>query len=350
MRSIDFNRIERICAGYWGSGYFVAEAIPFNKLSKFCSAISVQVQGHAIAFIDATVFGSGKNGLLITEAGVYWRNDWATDTRKNYLSWEELIQVSVMRSGDYDIELGPGNFFSMSAGQFDKDALVQLLQDIQSYLITALGDLAESEDKHMPDEVSAPPVASPIAPPMPMPTEKWMVAIAGQSYGPYDIDLIKSLLGSGQIRPEETHVWKPGMPDWIPFMSQPEMAELVFPFPSPAPLEPRFAPTPQSVEDSIEFALEPKQVSYEMGPVDVNTASMEELIEVLGVGVAGAKRIVQQREAVGGFRSMDEVGELLGLKPHQVERLRKQVIFTPIDSSVSSTPTPLKPNTRVVDY
>src|SRR5690606_38742624 len=100
----------------------------------------------------------------------------------------------------------------------------------------------------------------------------------------------------------------------------------------------------------IEFALEPEQASYEMGPVDVNTASMEELIEVLGVGIVGAERIVQQREAVGGFRSLEEVGKLLGLKPHQVERLRKQVIFTPIVASVSPTPTPLKPNARVVDY
>lgn len=346
MRSIDFNKIERICAGYWGSGYFVAEAIPLNKLSKFCRAIPIPVQGHAIAFIDATVFGSGKNGLLITEAGVYWRNDWATDTRKNYLSWEELIQVSVMRSGDYDIELGPGNYFNMSAGQFDKDALVQLLQDIQSYIITLFEDQEQAElnEKVTQDEV--------IAPPLPAPTEKWMVAIAGQSYGPYDIYLIKSLLGSGQIRPEEAHVWKPGMPDWIPFMRQPEMAELVLPALSPAALEPQFMPPLQSIEGSIELALDRVQAkdTSEPASVDINTASMEELIEALGVGIVGAERIVQQREAVGGFRSMDEVGELLGLKPHQVERLRKQVIFTPIDSSVSSTPTPLKPNARVVDY
>ncbi|GAA0135218.1 hypothetical protein YSY43_20580 [Paenibacillus sp. YSY-4.3] len=342
MRSIDFNRIERICAGYWGSGYFVGETIPFNKLSKFCSAISVQVQGHAIAFIDATVFGSGKNGLLITEAGVYWRNDWATDTRQNYLNWEEFIQVVIMRSGDYDIELGPGNFFSMSSGQFDKDALVQLLQDIQSYIITVFGDQAESNDKHTQDEVSAPP--------MPAPTEKWNVAIAGQSYGPYDIYLIKSLLGSGQIRPEESHVWQPGMPDWIPFMSQPEMAELVFPAGMPAP---RFMPTPQSIEDSIEAALEQVQQAKdtgEPGSVDVNTASMDELIEVLGVGAVGAEQIVQQRDAIGGFRSPEEVGELLGLKPHQVARLRKRVVFTPIEQALSSSPSPMKPNARVVDY
>ncbi|AZK45381.1 helix-hairpin-helix domain-containing protein [Paenibacillus lentus] len=320
MGFINFNQIRAICANYSGPGYFVEEIIQHNKLSKFYRAISIPVQGYAIAFIDATVFGSGKNGLLITEAGVYWRNDWMTDTKQNYLNWQEFIQVEIIRSGDHDIELGPGNLFNMSGSQFNKDDLVQLLRDIQNYTIQALEVTAVPNDKYSKDELRS----SPPAPP----TSEWMVAIAGQTYGPYDAYLIKSLVGSGQIRPEQTHVWKPGMPDWIPFMRQPELAELIKPAMPQAPLNTQGMPAPPSVEESIELALNPRQAGYEVDIVDVNTASRDELIEVLGVGVAGAERIVQQREAIGGFRFPEQIGELLSLKPHQVERLRRRAIFT----------------------
>lgn len=350
MGVIDVDRISAICANYSGPSYFCEEVIPYRKLYNFCKAISTTVQGHAIAFIDATVFGSGRNGMLITEAGVYWRNDWMSDTQKYYLNWVEFIQADIFRSGDYDIELGSGNLFSMSGSSFNKDVLIQLLQDIQSYVIKVLENPVEFNDENIQEEVSPPLMTSP--------TNKWMVAIAGQSYGPYDEYLIKSLLGTGQIQPEEAHVWKPGMPDWVPFMRQPEMAELVRPAMPPAPQEmppaPQYSqamPAQRSVAESIEAALDPGQSAYELELVDVNTASREELIEILGVGVSGAERIVQQREANGGFQSPEQVGELLGLRPHQVERLRKRAIFKPLKQPLSSSgPTPLKPNVRVVDY
>jgi Helix-hairpin-helix motif len=80
-------------------------------------------------------------------------------------------------------------------------------------------------------------------------------------------------------------------------------------------------------------------------PINVNKASWERLIDLPSVGAADAKRIVEARQANGGFRSAEEVGALLGMKPHQVERLRRRAVFdglagTATASSASSSVTP----------
>jgi competence ComEA-like helix-hairpin-helix protein len=87
---------------------------------------------------------------------------------------------------------------------------------------------------------------------------------------------------------------------------------------------------------------ETKTESEDIRYVDVNTASYEELVEILGVGAVDAKRIIQEREAIGGFQTAEQIGELLGLKPHQVEKIRKLARFTPIPKKQN--------NSRVVDY
>lgn len=325
MKSIDLNEIVFICANYSGSGYYVEELIPRRKLSNFRKKLLVPDSEHVIAFLDAALFGSGKVGLVISNSGIHWRNDWTTETQKNFLKWEEFTQVDIKRNGSYDIELGLGNVFNMSGSSFDKDILVQLLQDIQNYIIDALKGEDEQIDYYKKDDISIPSI------PMTS-TEKWMVAIAGQLYGPFDLHLIKSLLSNVQIQPEEVHVWNLGVPVWVPFMQQPELVGLMIPAMLPAPLVPPVTPTSQSIADTIETVLNPKQAAYDLDHVNINTASLEELIESLGVGVVGAKRIIQYREEIGEFQSPEQVAELLELKPHQLERLRKRVIFIPLSS------------------
>jgi hypothetical protein len=40
-----------------------------------------------------------------------------------------------------------------------------------------------------------------------------------------------------------------------------------------------------------------------------------------------ARRVSEERRARGGFRSVEEFGAVLALKPHIVERLRTRVVF-----------------------
>lgn len=59
--------------------------------------------------------------------------------------------------------------------------------------------------------------------------------------------------------------------------------------------------------------------------VDLNNSSEQELATLPGVGLIIAKRATGMRESRGGFRSVEDFGAALGLKPHVVERIRPLV-------------------------
>jgi DNA uptake protein ComE-like DNA-binding protein len=80
--------------------------------------------------------------------------------------------------------------------------------------------------------------------------------------------------------------------------------------------------------------------------VDLNHASEQELAALPSIGIILAKRAVDLRETRGGFRSVEDFGEALDLKPHKVERIRPLVsASTPVQRSQP----PESPG-RVVDY
>ena len=59
------------------------------------------------------------------------------------------------------------------------------------------------------------------------------------------------------------------------------------------------------------------------GPiVNVNTATLEELQALPGVGESRATAILETREARGGFRSVDDLLDVKGIGPSGLERLR----------------------------
>jgi competence protein ComEA len=58
------------------------------------------------------------------------------------------------------------------------------------------------------------------------------------------------------------------------------------------------------------------------GVVNVNTASVEELQLLPGIGEARARAILEVREHKGGFRSVDELVEVKGIGAVALERLR----------------------------
>jgi competence protein ComEA len=61
------------------------------------------------------------------------------------------------------------------------------------------------------------------------------------------------------------------------------------------------------------------------GPVDLNAATQEALDALPGVGPVLAGRIVAWRTAHGRFTSVDELGEVAGIGPKALERLRPLV-------------------------
>ena len=60
-------------------------------------------------------------------------------------------------------------------------------------------------------------------------------------------------------------------------------------------------------------------------PVNLNTATLEQLDALSGVGPVTAQKIIDYREEHGGFRAVDELGEVPGIGDVRLAALREQV-------------------------
>jgi DNA uptake protein ComE-like DNA-binding protein len=57
--------------------------------------------------------------------------------------------------------------------------------------------------------------------------------------------------------------------------------------------------------------------------LDINLASQEDLIKVYGIGEGLSKRILEQKEKLGTFVSMEQMNDVWGLSPEVIENLNK---------------------------
>ena len=81
--------------------------------------------------------------------------------------------------------------------------------------------------------------------------------------------------------------------------------------------------------------------------VDLNNANVDEISKLPGIGPIQARKILQVRESIGGFYSLEQFAKAMSLKPHIVEQLNELVIFGP--SSPQSESGSAKKRGRVVD-
>jgi DNA uptake protein ComE-like DNA-binding protein len=99
------------------------------------------------------------------------------------------------------------------------------------------------------------------------------------------------------------------------------------------------------LSDSPKIQTKPKPKKL-LPVVDINNATPLELLALPGVDKAGAEKIRQQREFRAGFESAEEIGQLLQLQPHQVQRLKERIEILPI---AGAKPVP-STRRRVVEF
>ena len=58
-------------------------------------------------------------------------------------------------------------------------------------------------------------------------------------------------------------------------------------------------------------------------PVNINTATSEELQQVPGIGPATAEKILQMRKSYGPFKSVDDLLAIRGLGQKRLDKMRK---------------------------
>ncbi len=72
-------------------------------------------------------------------------------------------------------------------------------------------------------------------------------------------------------------------------------------------------------------AAAPGAPAAPVAPVDINTATPEQLDTLDGVGPATAAKIIEYRQAHGGFRTVDDLGQIPGIGPKRLAALRGKV-------------------------
>ena len=85
----------------------------------------------------------------------------------------------------------------------------------------------------------------------------------------------------------------------------------------------RMAADTAAVSAVTEEKLPPEQV--ELTLVDINTAGVEELSTLPGIGEGLAGRIVRYREANGAFESVEALTEVSGIGEKKLEELRDYI-------------------------
>ncbi|MDI6688898.1 MAG: ComEA family DNA-binding protein [Actinomycetota bacterium] len=61
------------------------------------------------------------------------------------------------------------------------------------------------------------------------------------------------------------------------------------------------------------------------GPINLNTASVEQLDQLPGIGPVLAQRIIEYRESNGGFKSIDDLQKVEGIGPKKFEQIKDKV-------------------------
>src|SRR6266446_765566 len=82
-------------------------------------------------------------------------------------------------------------------------------------------------------------------------------------------------------------------------------------------------------------------------PVNINTATSEELQQVPGIGPATAEKILQMRKSYGAFKSVDDLLAIRGLGAKRLEKMRKYLTVgkpaaTKPAAPPSATPPPVE--------
>lgn len=84
------------------------------------------------------------------------------------------------------------------------------------------------------------------------------------------------------------------------------------------------------------------------GPVNINTANLDELVALSGIGPAKAQAIIDHRKAHGPFKSVDDLKDVKGIGAKRLEKLRSAITVGAAPARVATGPAPAvaKPEAR----
>lgn len=118
-------QLKRACSRLEEGKVFCSPYIPPTKLKNAISSYAPNTDcGSVLLLYDATVFGSGKNGLALTRDSVYWKN-WRKDPHSYPLS--SLDSITMRESDSWLMESGIG--IGVGHVNVDDEELAEVLRE-----------------------------------------------------------------------------------------------------------------------------------------------------------------------------------------------------------------------------
>jgi len=136
--STPVSKIRQVCETYEDAKEFhPGEAIPDKKLRAVEKVFTIFPKGKEIfLFCDTHPLNKGKRGFIVCEDGLYWQNNWATKTNRNYLTWNDFAERE-LKLDHFTLMLGRGDAIGLAGLGSDekRDKALRLLTDIKNVLV-----------------------------------------------------------------------------------------------------------------------------------------------------------------------------------------------------------------------
>ena len=187
-----FDEILKICNRYQSSNYYVDPGIPKKKLATARNSYHIP-DAERVAALLIVGFGTGTDGLAVAENGLYWKSNIFSPTS---MSWKELAEVLFVHKKGFitdEIVFSDRNAFKLNGNPTAKNIILLLLRELEKLAMEGGAG-----------------------------SDQWMVAVAGQQSGPYNVVTLRRLIRSRQIDPEVALVWCEKMDQWAALREVPE--------------------------------------------------------------------------------------------------------------------------------
>lgn len=129
--------IRQICNGYGAKSsiFYTGKAITAKVEMAEKSFEKFPAGEEIFLFCDTTPMGSGIWGFLLSEDGIYWRNDGKTPSTRTHLPWDEFAQRKNQPSR-FTLVFGQGDLINLAGIRRyeDREKIFQLFSEIKSFL------------------------------------------------------------------------------------------------------------------------------------------------------------------------------------------------------------------------
>lgn len=130
------DAIRGICLGFEGlNSLYIDEAIDAKRMATVRENFNIPEGEKIIMVYDDTILGNNKLGFAICSGGLYWKNDWAVETKRSRLSWDEFAKRE-LKLVQYQISLGKGDNLGVAGCGSDevRKSVETMLKEIKGWL------------------------------------------------------------------------------------------------------------------------------------------------------------------------------------------------------------------------